>query len=146
MVYGKDWEAKDHKSAVASVIKQSKGFKLTEAKIVEITPNSDKVGAKTTYTGEACLHSVLKKGKKWSNCKPQRLPHVSTVSAAKKADVYNGWMHWQLTMRPRLSMTRSSRTLTTMPAPQMKRTNCSMIVCVKFESLYNKMLIKMLNL
>ncbi|RUS70483.1 hypothetical protein EGW08_021756 [Elysia chlorotica] len=88
LVYGKDWEATDYKSAVASVAKQTgKEFKITEAKILQINPGCDKVSFKSTYTGQPCLHTVLKRGKKWSNMKPCPLPHETTVSDAKKNDV-----------------------------------------------------------
>lgn len=86
-VYGRDWEAKDYKSAVSGIIKQTKDFKVTEAKVLHISPKSDKIGFKATYTGEACQHPLLKKGKKWSNLKPQHLAHMTTVSEPKKKDV-----------------------------------------------------------
>ena len=49
--------------------------------------STNKVGVKTTYNGEYCFHSVLKRGKRWADLKPEVLPKQSTVKAAKKKDV-----------------------------------------------------------
>ena len=84
-IYGVDWNAQDFKSETQNFVKSQRSFKLGDARMLSIT--SDKIGFKTTYAAEYCYHSVLKRGKQWTNFKPKPLEMVTTVKAAKKTDV-----------------------------------------------------------
>ena len=54
-----------------------------------LTLRGDRIGFKTTYAGDYCYHSVLKRGKQWNNYQPGHLVMESTVKPAKKTDVEN---------------------------------------------------------
>lgn len=86
-VYGKSWHCFDFKTETEAYIKAKRTFKISEAKGLQIT--SDKLSFKTTYSGEFCEHTLLKKSKHWVNFKPDQLPMRSTVTEAKKKDVRN---------------------------------------------------------
>ena len=49
----------------------------------------DRLGFKPVYNGEFYQHRTLKRGKTWSDFKPNELAHQSTVKMAKKNDVQN---------------------------------------------------------
>jgi len=63
-------------------VKAQRSFKISEARMLDLSTN--KVGVKTTYNGEYCFHSVLKRGKRWADVKPELLPKQTSVKAAKK--------------------------------------------------------------
>ncbi|GFO04519.1 hypothetical protein PoB_003102400 [Plakobranchus ocellatus] len=82
--YLEDWQCYDFKSATKGHIKQSRAFKLSEAKCVEITTSG--LGVKGTYSSNFTAYPVLKKGKKWDTFRSSVLPPVSSVKEAKKTD------------------------------------------------------------
>ncbi|CAL9701146.1 unnamed protein product [Knipowitschia caucasica] len=84
-VYGQHWECYDFKAAAAKHCTSSRSFKISEAKVLEIS--GDKVGFKPQYGGDFCYHSLLKRGKRWETFKPALAQRVNCVKAAKKADV-----------------------------------------------------------
>ena len=85
--YGRDWKAFDYKKATLELVKGQRSFKISEARQLEI--NGDKLGFKPVYNGTFCRHSVLKRGKRWSDFKLNELADQSTVTMAKKKDVQN---------------------------------------------------------
>ncbi|KAK0154977.1 hypothetical protein N1851_002695 [Merluccius polli] len=84
-VYGTDWKGLDFKSATKACVKAQKSFKISEARMLDLSTN--KVGVKTSYNGEYSFYSVLKRGKCWANLKPEVIPKQTSVKAAKKHDV-----------------------------------------------------------
>ncbi|KAK0140925.1 Bifunctional epoxide hydrolase 2 [Merluccius polli] len=70
-VYGTDWKGLDFKSATKACVKSQKSFKISEARMLDLSTN--KVGVKTCYNGEYSFYSVLKRGKCWANLKPEVL-------------------------------------------------------------------------
>ena len=48
---------------------------------------TDNVGFKTTNAASYCYHSILKRGKRWGDYRPNPLAMVSTVKDAEKHDV-----------------------------------------------------------
>ena len=66
-LYGEDWVASDFKSATQAFVKTQRPFKMT-------------------YAASYWYHSILKRGKRWGDYKPNPLPMVSTVKDAKKHD------------------------------------------------------------
>ena len=83
-VYGQDWQP-FYKSATQAFVKQQRSFKLSEARMLAM--KNDQVGFKSVHNGEYCYHSVLKRGKKWADFKPNLLLNQSNVKEAKKRDV-----------------------------------------------------------
>lgn len=81
-VYGTDWEAYDYRAVTKHCVKAQKSFKISEARMLDLSTN--KMGVKTTYNGEYCFHSVLKRVNWWADLKPEVLPMQSSVKAAKK--------------------------------------------------------------
>lgn len=86
MVYGTDWSARDYKAEVKKFTKVSRTFKISEARVIELDGNT--LSLKSSYTGHLSQHTVLKRGKSWSNFAPCALPMKSHVKPAKKADVF----------------------------------------------------------
>lgn len=84
-IYGTDWKAFDYKSATKECVKTQRSLKISEARMLDFSTN--KVGMKSTYNGEYCFHSVLKRGKRWTDLKPAILSNQTTVKGAKKQDV-----------------------------------------------------------
>ena len=83
--YGKHWKCMDYKSKTTANIKSKRSFKISDAKILEIS--GDKLSFKSTYCGSSCEHSILKRGKKWANFKPKELGDINCVKDAKRDDV-----------------------------------------------------------
>ena len=82
-VYGEDWVASDF--ATQAFVKTQRPFKISEARMLDMS--TVKVGFTTTYAASYCYHSILKRGQRWGDYKPNRLEMVSTVKDAKKKDV-----------------------------------------------------------
>ncbi|XP_062400148.1 uncharacterized protein LOC134089720 [Sardina pilchardus] len=80
-----DWEALDLKSATKDCVKFQKSFKISDARMLDLSTN--KVGIKTTSNGEYNYYSVLKRGKRWADLKPEVIAKQTSVKAAKKRDV-----------------------------------------------------------
>lgn len=85
LVYNEQWQAFDYKAATAAHTKSTRSFKISEAKVLRV--ESDSIDMKTSYNGEFCRHSILKRGKRWDQFSPSVLPLTNTVKAAKKKDV-----------------------------------------------------------
>lgn len=83
--YGKDWQCYDYKGESARFTKSQRSFKISEARVLQIS--GDKLGFKSTFAGEFCKHTVLKRGKRWSQFNPPLLPDSNCVKEAKKQDV-----------------------------------------------------------
>ena len=84
-VYNTDWRSYDFKSAATSHIKAVRSFKISDAKVLALV--GDKLLFKSSYNAGGCVHSILKKGKKWSNLQPDVIGIQSQVTTAKKKDV-----------------------------------------------------------
>lgn len=84
-LYGTDWKGFDFKSATKACVKSQKSFKISEARMLDLSTN--KVGVKTSYNGEYSFYRVLKRGKRWADLKPEVIPKQTSVKAAKRRDV-----------------------------------------------------------
>ena len=81
-VYGEDWQSFDFKAATAALCKAQRSFKISEEKVISLDGNN--ILFKQSYNGVGCVHSLLKKGKKWLNLQPDLLPTQNKVTKAKK--------------------------------------------------------------
>lgn len=85
LAYPTNWQALDFKKAAAAVLRSTRSFKISQARMLEV--NGNELGLKTAFNGDFCQHAILKRGKNWAQFKPANLPLVSTVKRAKKKDV-----------------------------------------------------------
>ncbi|RUS80385.1 hypothetical protein EGW08_011850 [Elysia chlorotica] len=135
--YGKDCEATDYRTAVASLAKQTgKDFKITKAKILQINPGREKVSFKSNYTRQSCRHTVLKREKVGQEKSTDYRP---AVASAEKLT----WKDFKITeakilqINARCDKVSSSPTTPNevmMPAlGRMKQSNAWHAVCPKYD-------------
>lgn len=84
-VYGKEWQSFDHKAATKSMMRSTRSFKISDARVLELDGKG--LGMKDTFHGPTYQHTVLKKGKKWSQYRAAPLAMITTVKAVKKRDI-----------------------------------------------------------
>ena len=82
--YLKDWQSCDFKAAASKFVKKTNTFKISTVKVLEMKGSA--VGVKDTYSADFTLHPILKKGYRWDNFHPERLPPTSHVKPAKRTD------------------------------------------------------------
>ena len=87
LLYGVDWKVYDFKALSDKVVKKQPGFKITEAKILEVPPPPSKMTVKNFYAATGCQHSILKKGVKLRLLHAEESAPANQVKAVKKRDV-----------------------------------------------------------
>ena len=84
---GDDWKVFDFKALAKTVVKNQPGFRITDAKVLEVVPESSQMTVKNFYASAGCQHSILKRGSRLSSLVVKELPPINTVKAVKKRDV-----------------------------------------------------------
>ena len=85
--YGVDWKVYDFKALSDKVVKKQPGFKITEAKVLEVPSPPSKMTVKNFYAATGCQHSILKKGVKLRLLHAEESAPANQVKAVKKRDV-----------------------------------------------------------
>ena len=85
-VYDQDWWAYNFKDVPATHLKTQHSFKITEAKILEVTKSAP-VKVYNHYSAAPCEHAILKRGHQWNNMEISPLDNTNCVKPAKKRDV-----------------------------------------------------------
>eukprot|EP00117_Sycon_ciliatum_P034056 scpid84372/ scgid26074/ len=84
--YGNGWTSLDFKAASKGSCEQTRSFKISAAKHLAVENNG--IGFQSSYAGEVCQHTILKRGHSWAGFLPKDLPMVSPVKPAKRSDTF----------------------------------------------------------
>ena len=84
---GEDWKVYDFKAMAKTVVKNQPGFRIIDAKVVEVVPESSLMTVRNFYASTGCQHSILKRGSRLSSLVAKKLPPTDTVKTLKKRDV-----------------------------------------------------------
>ena len=68
-------------------VKTQPGFRITDAKVLEVVPESSKTTVRNFYATAGCQHAILKRGTRLTLLVAKELPPINTVKAVKKRDV-----------------------------------------------------------
>ena len=85
--YGNDWKVCDFKALSKIAVKTQPGFCITDAKVLEVVPESSKMTVRNFYAAAGCQHAILKRGTRLTSLVAKELPPTNTVKAMKKRDV-----------------------------------------------------------
>ena len=70
-----------------TTVKYQPGFRIIDAKVLEVVPESSQMTVKNFYASAGCQHSILKRGSCFSSLVAKKLPPINTVKAVKTRDV-----------------------------------------------------------
>ena len=85
--YGDDWKVYDFKALSKIAVKTQPGFRITDAKVLEVVPESSKMTVRNFYAAAGCQHAILKRGTRLTSLVAKELLPINTVKAVKKRDV-----------------------------------------------------------
>ena len=85
--YGDDWKVYDFKALSKIAVKTQPGFRITDAKVLEVVPESSKMTVRNFYAAAECPHAILKRETRLTSLVAKELPPTNIVEAVKKRDV-----------------------------------------------------------
>ena len=80
-------KSKISKHCPKSLLKPSQKFRITDAKVLEVVPESSKMTVRNIYAAAGCQHAIFKRGTWLISLVTKELPSINTVKALKKRDV-----------------------------------------------------------
>ena len=85
--YGDDWKVYDFKALSKIAVKTQPRFRITDAKVLEVVPESSKMTVRNFYAATKCQHAILKRETRLTLLVSKQLPPINTVKAMKKRGV-----------------------------------------------------------
>ena len=85
--YGEDWKVYDFKALAKTVVKSHPGFRITDAKVLEIVPESSLMTVRNFCASTGCQHFILKRESRLSSLVAKELPPTNAVKTLNKRDV-----------------------------------------------------------
>ena len=85
--YGNDWKVYDFKALSKIAVETQPGFCITDAKMLEVVPESSKMTVRNFYAAAGCQHAIFKRETQLTSLVAKERPPTNTVKAMKKRDV-----------------------------------------------------------